>query len=293
MKHAVMPAQTGIPFYSLYNGIPAFAGMTLMVFGWLLYTLPVTAAPLTSQDSQIEVTADQSLEWYQDKQLYVARGNAKAVRGNVTITADLLTAHQRDKAKTTTGKAQSGGDIDQLTAEGKVTITDPRQTITGDKLIYDLDRKLGVLSGGDLRYQTAKETVTAKDSLEYHEADSMAVARGEAVAAQNDRRVEANVLTAKFATGANGEQELRQITAEGNVTIITKTDVAKGNRAVYDLSRNAAVLSGQVRVNRADTQLSGDVAEVDFKSGQSRLVNEGKGRVRALLTPRGNLKTEN
>ncbi|NBO19339.1 MAG: hypothetical protein EBV03_08970 [Proteobacteria bacterium] len=259
----------------------------------LLHTSRVTAAPLAAPDSQIEVTADQSLEWYQDKQLYVARGNAKAVRGNVTITADLLTAHQRDKAKTTTGKAQSGGDIDQLTAEGKVTITDPRQTITGDKLIYDLDRKLGVLSGGDLRYQTAKETVTAKDSLEYHEADSMAVARGEAVAAQNDRRVEANVLTAKFATGANGEQELRQITAEGNVTIITKTDVAKGNRAVYDLSRNAAVLSGQVRVNRADTQLSGDVAEVDFKSGQSRLVNEGKGRVRALLTPRGNLKTEN
>ena len=31
--------------------------------------------------SRMEVTADQSLEWYQDQRLYVARGNAKAVRG--------------------------------------------------------------------------------------------------------------------------------------------------------------------------------------------------------------------
>jgi lipopolysaccharide export system protein LptA len=270
--------------------------MTLLLAGWLVFqALPAAAAPLDSPDSQIEVTADQSLEWYQDKQLYVARGNAKAVRGDVTITADLLTAHQRDQAKTATATAstQPGGNIDQLTADGKVRIVDPRQTITGEKLIYDLDQKLAVLTGGNLSYVTERETVTAKDALEYHEADSMAVARGQAVAIQKDRRVEADVLTAKFAPGANGAQELRQITAEGNVTIITPTDIAKGDRAVYDVARDGAVLTGHVRVTRSDTQLSGDVAEVDFKSGQSRLLNEGKGRVRALLVPREDHKVAN
>ena len=43
----------------------------------------------------MEVTADQSLEWYQDKRLYVARGHARAVRGDLVVDADLLTAHEQ------------------------------------------------------------------------------------------------------------------------------------------------------------------------------------------------------
>jgi len=38
-----------------------------------------------------------------------------------------------------------------------------------------------------------------------------------------------------------------------------------------------------VRITRQDTQLAGDKAEVDFASGESRLINTGSGRVRALL----------
>ena len=57
------------------------------VFGLALaLTVPAAAkqqrAANTSQPEapkQIEVTADQSLEWYQDQHLYVARGNAKAL----------------------------------------------------------------------------------------------------------------------------------------------------------------------------------------------------------------------
>jgi lipopolysaccharide export system protein LptA len=45
-----------------------------------------------------------------------------------------------------------------------------------------------------------------------------------------------------------------------------------------------AIVSGHVRITRGDgTQLTGDVAEADFAAGQSRLLNDGSGRVRALL----------
>lgn len=43
----------------------------------------------------IDISADESLEYYKDKQLYVARGKAKAIKGDMTVEADLLTAHQR------------------------------------------------------------------------------------------------------------------------------------------------------------------------------------------------------
>ncbi|HEU0117195.1 MAG TPA: LptA/OstA family protein [Alphaproteobacteria bacterium] len=247
----------------------------------------------------VEVTADQSLEWYQDQHIYVARGNAKAVRGDMTVDADTLTAHEREKpvgadgkpvktakpAKDANDKSNGAGDIDKMTAEGHVRITNPRQRVTGDHAVDDLDQHVMVVTGNNLKYETEKETVTARDSLEYWDEKKIAVARGNAVADRGDRHVEADTLTAEFRDQPNGSQELTKMTAIGHVTVITRGDVSKGDQAVYDVSRDIAVLTGNVRITRADgTQLTGDVGEVDFKTNQSRLMNEGHGRVRALLT---------
>ncbi len=165
-------------------------------------------------------------------------------------------------------------------------ITDPRERITGEHAIDDLDKHVAVVTGNNLKYETEKETVTAKDSLEYWEEKKIAVARGHAVAISGDRHVESDVLTAEFRDAPNGgEQQLWKMTCDGHVTVITKGDVSRGDRAVYDVARDIAILTGHVRITRTDgTQLTGDVGEVDFKTNQSRLLNEGHGRVRALLT---------
>ena len=46
----------------------------------------------------VEVTSDDGMEWRQNEQVIIAKGNAKAVRGDVTVTADQLLAHYRKKA---------------------------------------------------------------------------------------------------------------------------------------------------------------------------------------------------
>jgi len=254
------------------------------------------------QPKQVEVTADQSLEWYQDQHLYVARGNAKAVRGDMVVEADVLAAHEREEPKPGTGKpakppkAKKGdsngpggtGEVDKMTAEGHVRITDPRQRVTGDHAVYDLDKHLAVVTGNNLRYETEQETVTAKDQLEYWEDRKIAVARGHAVADGKGRHVEGDVLTSEFRDTPSGAQEMWKMTAEGNVTVVTATDVVKGDRGVYDTARNIAVVSGHVRITRNDgSQMAGDVGEVDFKTNQSRLLNNGHTRVRALLVSKG------
>lgn len=254
------------------------------------------ASPLLAQDKTavpkppaangpIEITADQSLEWYQDKHLYVARGKARAVRGTMTIQADLLTAHEREGASPSTGTKPETGNLDRLTAEGNVHIADPRQEIFGDLAVYDLDTGVAKVTGDHLKYVTSRDTVTARDSLEYYDKENKAIARGKAVAVHDQRRVEADVLTARFAPNAAGEMEMTGMTAEGNVTVLTDNDISRGDRADYDIKRNVAIMTGHVRVTRGDTQLSGDKAEVDFTKGESRLVNQGHGRVRALLVP--------
>ena len=278
-----------------YAGTPPTTSTVKPVKHKVAKTPAGDAAAPTSPDTprQIEVTADQSLEWYQDQSVYVARGNAKAVRGDMVVEADTLMAHQPEKDKNapktpkpakSEASSSMGGDIDRLTADGNVRITDPRQKVTGGHAVYDMIGKVMVVTGGHLKYETEKETVTARDSLEYYEDKLLAVARGNAVGIKGDRHIEGDVLTAEFRNDPNGQQELYKMTSTGNVVVVTKSDISRGDHMVYDASRNIAVLTGHVRITRPNgMQLAGDVGEVDFANNTSRLLNQGGGRVRALL----------
>ena len=42
----------------------------------------------TTSDLPIEVQADEGIEWQQDGQVFLARGNARATRGEVSVHAD-------------------------------------------------------------------------------------------------------------------------------------------------------------------------------------------------------------
>jgi lipopolysaccharide export system protein LptA len=67
-----------------------------------------------NQGGPIEVTARDGIEWRQNDQVVIARGAAQAVRGGVTIDADLLLARYRPRlrrahpAKAPAARAKSG-----------------------------------------------------------------------------------------------------------------------------------------------------------------------------------------
>jgi len=240
---------------------------------------------LTGGDEPIEIEAIDSLEWYSEEKMYVARGDVVLRQGDTTLTADTVTAAYRELEDGST-------EIFKLTAEGNVVITSPDQTVTGATGVYDVDKAVFVMAGGDLKLVTPTETVTARDTLEYWETQQLAVARGDAVAVRDDDRIQADELTAEFADGPDGEQEMRRMGARGDVVITTPSEVAHGDEGVYDVETGIATLSGNVRLTQGDTQLNGDFAEVDMETGVSRLLSrsggegEGGGRIRGLLVPR-------
>ena len=166
-----------------------------------------------SEDRPIEVSADHGIEWQQDAQVYIARGNAVAKRGTTELHADTLTAHYRpvkatgdkatgDKAtgdKATGDKATGEGgetEIYRLDADGHVTIKGERQTVVGDQAVYDVDQQIGIVTGKALKMTTATDVVTARDSLEWYDQKQIAVARGDAVAVRDVKVIRADVLTA-------------------------------------------------------------------------------------------------
>jgi len=254
----------------------------------LAATVLAAAAPAAAQllqgtgDDNVPVTveADNGIEWIRDSKTYVARGNAKAVRGETQVTADVLRARYREKPDGTS-------EIFRLVAEGNVTIATPREHASGDKAVYDLDKASIVLTGRNLRFQNAGDVITARDSLEYWQQQQVAVARGDGTATRERQRIRADVLTAYFEPGKQGSTTLSQVVADGNVVITTPEEVARGREGVYSVAKGTATLNGDVRITRGKNQLNGERAVVNLNTGISRLLPAGKdgGRVKGLFTP--------
>lgn len=237
----------------------------------------------------IEVFADQGIEWSQDRQQFIARGNAKATRGTVSVTADTLTAHYRNSP---------GGDTEifRLDAVGNVVIATPTETATGAFATYDMDSAKMLLKGAPARLVTPTDTVTATESIEYHERTQQAVARGEAVASRADRRIRADVLTARFKEDARGQLVLARADAVGGVVLTTARDVVTGDRGDYNAESGIATLTGSVKITRDKNQLNGGYAQVNLKTGISKLFAAAPGtagagqRVQGLFVPEGDAR---
>ncbi|MBP0446266.1 hypothetical protein J8J14_15950 [Roseomonas sp. SSH11] len=288
--------------------------------------LPLLAGPALSQPidlsggGPVEVTATEGIEWRQNEQVVVARGNARAVRDGVTIEATRLIARYRPRAGGQPAPAQpagqaegasplSGGEIWRLEAEGNVRISTETDKAQGDRAVYDMDQAVMVLTGRDLRLATPNDTITARDSLEYWSQRRMAVARGAAkVVTGENRQITADTLVGYFLEQAPPVQtaaarpaparggpaparvpgegsKLDRVEVFGNVEIRTEAEVVRGDRAVYSPVSGMARILGNVRITRGQNQLQGQEAIVNLRSGVSRLVSAPGQRVQGLVLP--------
>jgi len=174
-----------------------------------LALLPLTAVAQQldlSHGGPIDITATDGIDWRQEQKMVVARGDARAVRGDVTVLADTLTAWYRPKAgaanaapapATADATDTGGSEIYKVEALGHVRILSKTDQVVGDKAVYDIDQGVLVMTGSHMKLNTPSQILTARDTLEYWSQQHMAVARGDAVALTNDgRRIAADTLVA-------------------------------------------------------------------------------------------------
>lgn len=105
--------------------------------------------------------------------------------------------------------------------------------------------------------------ITARDGFEWREAEQVVLAVGDARATRENVTVIADRLIARYrkksgdapapagATqtgsalgGDSGGNEIYRLEAEGNVRIVTPTDEAVGDRAIYDIDQAVMVMTG-------------------------------------------------
>ena len=269
-----------------------------------------------SGNSPIEINARDAIELRQNEQVVIARGAARAVREAVTITADRLIARYRPRSGAAPASTRPASDpfsgsganeLWRLEAEGSVRIFTATDTATAERAVYDMDQAVLVLTGRTLSLFNATDKVTARDALEYWPQRRMAVARGDATVETPGRRITADTLVAWFLEappaqaagqptrpaaqrppGQPDTGRLDKVEAFNNVVIRTEAETVQGDRGVYNAVTGIALLGGQVRITRGQNQLNGSLAEVNLKTGVSRLLSAPEGRVTGLVVPQGN-----
>src|SRR5438034_11699640 len=118
-----------------YSAVPAKAGTASMVAIFALLAAGAAAqTPLPNDNQPIRLQADSGIEWQQNAHLYIARGNAVAIRGPSEVHADTLIAHYREAKGGNTG---GNSEIYRVEAEGHVTLKRSEQTVVGDRAVYD------------------------------------------------------------------------------------------------------------------------------------------------------------
>ncbi len=248
---------------------------------------PASLAPALAEDAAasqqpIEITAEGGIEWNRNARTYTASGAAQARRGDLSVEADTLIAHYRERA---TG----GSEIYRLEAAGNVRLASQSAIITGDRAVYDVASHAMTVTGEALRLETATDVVTAQDRLEYSDLTRQASAHGGVVVVREDRRLDAEHVVATLAPGPAGQLVVSKVEAEGNVRIATPREFVRADRGSYDVDQQFAILMGAVKVTQDQNQLNGEYAEVDLRSGVSRLLGAPPGgvggKVKGLVLP--------
>lgn len=252
------------------------------------------------------MTARDGMDWRQNDQEVVARGDAVAVRGNVTVTADVLIAHYRKKAQanpangaaantpasppsaSAAGSARpsppgspddtSGNEIYRLEAVGHVHIFTPTDNAWGDKAVYDMDKAVLILTGHALKLVTPQDVITARDSMEYYSQTRISIARGNAVVVTSDgRRIAADTLVAYSAPPDQSASANATSGTTGSVQPASATSGGAGKPPPDDIAAQSGKLKrvegyGNVDIRTATETIYGDRGVYLPDIGKARVI---------------------
>ena len=162
----------------------------------------------------------------------------------------------------------------------------------GQRAVLDFEQAILKVDGKNVIYKAGPNIITANQQMEYWERQKMAVARGNAVAIHKGKTLRAEVLKALLRKNKTGRSEVYIIEAFKKVLIVGDKDRLRSDSAIYKLDSGIATLKKNVSIVREDSILNGDLAEINLKTGISKLLTvdsvgskKEKPRVRGLIYP--------
>ncbi len=131
---------------------------------------------------------------------------------------------------------------------------------------------------GGLTQDTTLPVEVASDSLSVDQTDGSAVFTGNVIVKQGDMRMTAALIRVQYAEGGGSIQSLH---ASGRVTLVSPTDAAEADDAVYTIDSGNVVMTGNVLMTQGAAAISGEKLTVNLKDGTGVVT----GRVKTIFTP--------
>ena len=126
------------------------------------------------------------------------------------------------------------------------------------------------------------------DRAEAQDRADRAIFAGNVIVKQGELTLRTARLTVAYAN-QNG-LDINRIDASGGVTVVSPSETAKGDFAVYDLNEGLITMVGNVRLERGGSYLNGGRLTIDLDTGRAvmdgglRGVNQSGGRVTGRFT---------
>lgn len=238
----------------------------------------------------VEIYAEQGIEWHKNDNKYLAIGNAIAKSGKMSVNSDRIEAFYEESDN-------SGMDIKLVKAHKNVVVTDENLKIVGGKLAeYNLRKDYFSIFGKNLILTSQENKLESNNKMEYWRTKGVAIASGKAKAQKgNEFKIEAEKLV-WYLNENDKKIDVKKIFGFDNVSIYTNNEVAFSDKALYNKESGICKLFGNVKLQKGDSFLTGDYAEVDLNKGISKLLPApnfdklNENRVRALIDKKQNFE---
>ena len=136
------------------------------------------------------------------------------------------------------------------------------------------------LQFGGLRQDTSLPVEVTSDSLSVDQASGAAVFTGTVLAKQGEMRLSAGTIRVEYAADGEG---IDSLIASGGVTLVSPTDAAEAENAVYTIASGMVVMTGNVLLTQGNAAISGETLTVNLKDGTGTMT----GRVKTVFKPGG------
>lgn len=231
----------------------------------------------------ITLHADNGVEYHQNEQKLVAKGNAVASKDNMQIKADRLTAFYAPQTK---------NKISRVTADGKVEMKSDQTEAFGTRLDYQNSTGVAILSGNPAHIKTPDADIKAKGPITYYQNEQKAMASDNVIATDaKGNTVQADAMTAYFKQDKDGKTVVDKIEIAHNVVINAKEAVITADRGTYYTQQGKIKLFDNIVINQNGNILKGAQAETDLNTNISKIISGGSnGRVSGIFKEKSKKK---
>ena len=258
----------------------------ILIFLSLKFSESQQLSNFDNNNEPIEIFADDGIEWHKNKNKYVALGNARALSGSLSLESDKIEAFYKENDS-------SSMNITEVRAKKNVVVQDKKMKITGGEYAeYKILKDYFLINGNDIILKSEKNTLRSNKKLEYWRSKNIAIATGKAEAKKDNEFIVLADKLVWYLQEKNQKTTVKKLLGFKNVSIKTNNEVAFGDKAIYNNVTEICKLYGNVKLQRGESFLIGEYAEVNLRSGISKLLpapgnNLNDNKVRALIDKEG------